>query len=560
MEEGIPYKRGKRSKEDMQTLNNALQGDPAALFKFSELYEQGAGGFEKNRELAAKLRYYAAEGRHREAQFKYGEMCEWGDLADKSNKAAEEWYSRAAKQGSFDGMFALGRLFYMNAASSQDLATAEKWLRRAAEGNNTRAQFMLGHMYVNLAGVWLNHADAQEWLDRRADLNGEDLPPRIDMDNFPHFPSPDVLPGETEETEFRTAEELLKGAAAALSSDTEESAAPAPDVAWTINAALEQLEPELAELRAAANEGGSQAPSGGEKPKKFQSAAVRLRALAKLLKPQMLRMALEKKADWKTAAEFRDMVEDNMAAQGGPKTAAAQLNLAAVTILPEVEAECRVEGEKWLCRAAEQGHAKSQYYLGYLYYFDGVFSPHNLATSSKWLHRAAENGHVLAQFEYGLMHKPTPERRSPGKGSGAGTVIWWDWMRRAAEQGCFHAQMNMGARHKDAKSPDWLEACVWYSLAVLMTEGEPDDEGGRKDAIFNKGYCYEQQSNRQADAKARRLHKKLLPGLEKWKREYDQLWGANAKPPTAWWRSSSWPQWPSEEMSGDAAGGREADA
>ena len=332
---------GEQGKEDAggYILIAAEERHPDAMFLLSQLYERGKGGLRQNKKKAAEWRYEAAEAGHREAQFEYGELCEWGNPDVPQNREeAEKWYRLAAKQGHDDAMFALGRLFYMNAVNSedmtpvspQDLAEAEKWLRRAAESGSDRAQFMLGHMYANGWGVWLDQADAREWRKRRAQLHGEDLPPRIGMDGFTDFPSPDILPEETEETKFRTAEELLKGAAAALWPETEESAASAsPFDADTMKAALEQLEPEVAELRAAANEGGSQAPSGAEKPKKFQPAKVRLRALAMLLKPRMTRLIAQARNFEMTTAEGRRDVEYRMETRGRPETAAAQLNLAA---------------------------------------------------------------------------------------------------------------------------------------------------------------------------------------------------------------------------------------
>ena len=552
---------GEQGKEDAGEYVQKAAGErhPGAMFLLSKLYERGEGGLSKNRKKSVQWCYEAAEAGHRKAQFKCGELYEWGRPPDvpQDGGEAEKWYRCAAKQGHDEAMFALGRLLYMKVVSSedmtlaspQDLAEAEKWLRRAAEYGNARGEFMLGHMYANGWGMWLDQADAQEWRERRADLNGEDLPPRIGMDGFTDFPSPGILPEETEETKFRTAEELLKGAAAALWPETEESAASAsPFDADTMKAALEQLEPEVAELRAAANQGGSQAPSGAEKPKKFQPAMVRRRALAMMLKPRMTRLIARTRDFEMTAAEVRRDMEYSMETRGRPETAAAQLNLAAAIILPEVEAECRVETEKWMCSAAGHGHIKAQYYLG-CFYYNNIIAPQDLAAASKWWRSAAEQGHVLAQYELGLMHKPTPERRSPDKGAGGGRVIWSDWMRRAAEQGHFLAQMQLGNMYKNKESPDWRQACVWYSLAVLMTENEPDDEPGRKDAIFNKRYCDDQQPNIKVDKDARRLHEKLLPGLKEWEQDYYELWGPDAKPPAAWWSSSfQAPRLPSEEQ------------
>ena len=130
---------------------------PPKCMDLSERYRQGEQGkrgkrgVQQNEALAANLCFFAAVGGHKEAQFKYGKICE---RDDPDSGEAEQWYRRAVEQGQVDAMFALGRLFYWKEdASPEDLAEAEKWLRRAAAYEYARAQYMLGHMYVNNKGV-----------------------------------------------------------------------------------------------------------------------------------------------------------------------------------------------------------------------------------------------------------------------------------------------------------------------------------------------------------------------------------------------------------------------
>jgi len=54
----------------------------------------------------------------------------------------------------------------------------------------------------------------------------------------------------------------------------------------------------------------------------------------------------------------------------------------------------------WCRKAAEQGYATAQFYLGYMYrYGSGV--DENESTAAEWYRQAAEQGHATAQFYLG---------------------------------------------------------------------------------------------------------------------------------------------------------------
>ena len=60
------------------------------------------------------------------------------------------------------------------------------------------------------------------------------------------------------------------------------------------------------------------------------------------------------------------------------------------------------EAAKWFRKAAEQGHAESQFDLGLLYTNgEGVDKDHKEAV--KWLRKAAKQGHVNAQKLLNVM-------------------------------------------------------------------------------------------------------------------------------------------------------------
>src|SRR5438270_12416857 len=54
-------------------------------------------------------------------------------------------------------------------------------------------------------------------------------------------------------------------------------------------------------------------------------------------------------------------------------------------------------------RAAERGHAKAQFALGYLYY-NGQGVPQDYPEAAQWYRRAAEQGHPEAQGALGALY------------------------------------------------------------------------------------------------------------------------------------------------------------
>ena len=121
---------------------------------------------------------------------------------------------------------------------------------------------------------------------------------------------------------------------------------------------------------------------------------------------------------------------------------------------------------KWYCRAAEQGHAKAQYYLG-VSYANGEGVLQNDAEAVKWFRRAAEQGHADAQNNLGLTYDNG--RRIPQDYSEA-----VKWFRRAAEQGHADAQGNLGAAYANGYGvpQDNAEAAKWYCRAAEQGDAQ----------------------------------------------------------------------------------------
>src|SRR5262245_11558590 len=63
------------------------------------------------------------------------------------------------------------------------------------------------------------------------------------------------------------------------------------------------------------------------------------------------------------------------------------------------------EAANWSRKAAEQGHANAQHYLGLLYKTGGHGDvPKNYAEAMAWFQKAADQGHTGALFDIGTMY------------------------------------------------------------------------------------------------------------------------------------------------------------
>ena len=82
---------------------------------------------------------------------------------------------------------------------------------------------------------------------------------------------------------------------------------------------------------------------------------------------------------------------------------------------------------KWYTKAAEQGHASSQFFLGQM--FDkGKGVPQDYKEAVKWFTKAAEQGLAISQYNLGFMF-------CKGKGVPQDYIQAYKWLILAAAQG-----------------------------------------------------------------------------------------------------------------------------
>jgi|CXWL01.1.fsa_nt_gi TPR repeat protein len=170
----------------------AEQGDAAAQFELSVMYENGHG--EKDHKKSAFWLGKAAENGHMIALWtigNYQKAAELGDAEsqlrlaqnynygwggkDYDHEQALYWYHKAAEQGHIKAQQSLGHLLYLVFQFPNDYTRVHKdinqavfWTRIAAEHGDAVAQDTLGDMYEKGFGVDQDYKQAAFWYRKAA--------------------------------------------------------------------------------------------------------------------------------------------------------------------------------------------------------------------------------------------------------------------------------------------------------------------------------------------------------------------------------------------------------
>lgn len=133
------------------------------------------------------------------------------------------------------------------------------------------------------------------------------------------------------------------------------------------------------------------------------------------------------------------------------------------------------EAVKYLRRAAEQGSAEAQFYLG-SHYYQGLGVTQNYSEAVKWFHKAADQGYAAAQSGLGDCY-------ANGEGVAQSYSEAVKWYLKAAEQENATAQFNLGVFYEKGRGVEqsYSDAVRWYRKAA---------EQGFSNAQFNLGGFY----------------------------------------------------------------------
>ena len=125
---------------------------------------------------------------------------------------------------------------------------------------------------------------------------------------------------------------------------------------------------------------------------------------------------------------------------------------------------------RWFRRAAERGHAPSQYRLATLYEL-GHGAPKSYADAMSWYEQAANNGHIKAMHNLAVLSVNGNVRT-------ANYLTAAKWFTEAAGHGLRDSQYNLGVLYERGLGvpKDPAMAYVWFSLAANQGDGK----GGQK--------------------------------------------------------------------------------
>lgn len=121
----------------------------------------------------------------------------------------------------------------------------------------------------------------------------------------------------------------------------------------------------------------------------------------------------------------------------------------------------------WHAKAAEQGHADSQYELGNAYRLGhGLYK--NMQEALRWHLKAAEQGYPQHQIQVAEIYES-------GNGVPKNTKEALKWYLRAAEQGNEWAMVIIAARSRNGELPKNLKESLKWHL-ILANEGIIDSQ------------------------------------------------------------------------------------
>lgn len=111
-------------------------------------------------------------------------------------------------------------------------------------------------------------------------------------------------------------------------------------------------------------------------------------------------------------------------------------------------------------QAADQGDAKAQYGLGFMYR-NGQGVPQDNAEAIRWLRKAADQGYAMAQDVLGFMY-------SRGQGLSRDDAEAFRWYRKAADQNYAASELELGFNYFRGRGvpQDDAESLRWFRKAA----------------------------------------------------------------------------------------------
>mmetsp|Transcript_38598 Transcript_38598/g.106283 ORF Transcript_38598/g.106283 Transcript_38598/m.106283 type:complete len:324 (-) Transcript_38598:115-1086(-) len=141
------------------------EGEMDALFCTGHCYERGLHGCAQDNTMAAHFYRIAAEGGHATAQWRLGELCEFGRGVPQNDEEAASWYRRAAETGHKHAQSGLALLLEEGRGVAQDNPEALRLHLEAAAAGHALSQYCAGRCLAEGRGAPQDLAEAHRWLE-----------------------------------------------------------------------------------------------------------------------------------------------------------------------------------------------------------------------------------------------------------------------------------------------------------------------------------------------------------------------------------------------------------
>ena len=139
----------------------AEQGDAEAQFRLGDMYKKGIG-VPRNGDIACQWYAKAAAQKHEAslsvlkilaqqeyvaAQYRLGEMYNYGEGVPRNDELARRWFEQAAARGHADAQYRLGCMYRKGEGVPRDDDLARRWLKKAIAQGHADALNDFGKMY-----------------------------------------------------------------------------------------------------------------------------------------------------------------------------------------------------------------------------------------------------------------------------------------------------------------------------------------------------------------------------------------------------------------------------
>ena len=156
----------KKQKVNIETLKQqAAAGDITAQFRLGNIYEYGKG-VEKDGDEACAFYEMAARQGDSEAQLALGFLYSKGKLVKQDYALAKFWFEKAANQGDEIAQFNLAELYEYGRGTEQDYRKAFELYKQVCERANDFAFLALANLYFHGRGAEKDIKAAKFWLHK----------------------------------------------------------------------------------------------------------------------------------------------------------------------------------------------------------------------------------------------------------------------------------------------------------------------------------------------------------------------------------------------------------